>query len=86
MVGKQLIQARAAARARRLRGEDRAREAASRTSTRWWTRTPNAGEEADEGSTVTLEVSGGPGNVLVPPVEGLTRAKAIRSSSGPAST
>ena len=38
---------------------------------------PDPGEEADEGSIVTLEVSSGPGNVLVPPVEGLVRAKAI---------
>ena len=39
---------------------------------------PNAGEEADEGSKVTLEVSGGPGEVLVPPVEGLTEVQAVR--------
>ena len=39
---------------------------------------PNGGEEADEGSTVTLEVSGGPGNVLVPPVERLTEVQAVR--------
>jgi eukaryotic-like serine/threonine-protein kinase len=39
---------------------------------------PNGGEEADEGSTVTLEVSGGPGNTLVPPVEGLTEVQAVR--------
>jgi beta-lactam-binding protein with PASTA domain len=38
---------------------------------------PNAGEEADEGSTVTLEVSGGPGDVLVPPVENLRLGQAI---------
>jgi beta-lactam-binding protein with PASTA domain len=39
---------------------------------------PNGGQEADEGSTVTLEVSGGPGNVLVPPVERLTEVQAVR--------
>ena len=39
---------------------------------------PNAGEQADEGSTVTLEVSGGPGDVLVPPVENLRQGQAIR--------
>jgi eukaryotic-like serine/threonine-protein kinase len=39
---------------------------------------PNAGEEADGGSTVTLEVSGGPGEVLVPAVENLTEAQAVR--------
>jgi serine/threonine-protein kinase len=39
---------------------------------------PNAGEEADVGSKVTLEVSGGPGEVLVPPVERLTETQAVR--------
>jgi eukaryotic-like serine/threonine-protein kinase len=38
---------------------------------------PNAGEEADEGSTVTLEVSGGPGDVLVPPVANLRQGQAV---------
>jgi serine/threonine-protein kinase len=38
---------------------------------------PNGGEEAEEGSTVTLEVSGGPGDVLVPPVANLRQAQAI---------
>ncbi len=40
---------------------------------------PNAGEQADEGSTVTLVVSNGPGDALVPSVEGQTRAQAIRT-------
>jgi eukaryotic-like serine/threonine-protein kinase len=39
---------------------------------------PNPGEEADEGSTVTLEVSDGPGTVLVPPVANLRQGQAIR--------
>ncbi len=39
---------------------------------------PNGGEEVDEGSTVTLEVSGGPGDVLVPPVERLSEVQAVR--------
>jgi serine/threonine-protein kinase len=39
---------------------------------------PNAGEEAEEGSTVTLEVSGGPGDVLVPPVANLRQGQAIK--------
>jgi serine/threonine-protein kinase len=39
---------------------------------------PNGGEEADDGSTVTLEVSGGPGDVLVPPVENLSQRQAIK--------
>ena len=38
---------------------------------------PNAGEQADEGSTVTLEVSDGPGTVLVPPVANLRQGQAI---------
>ena len=38
---------------------------------------PNAGVEAEVGSTVTLEVSDGPGTVLVPGVEGLPQAQAI---------
>ena len=39
---------------------------------------PNPGEEAEEGSTVTLEVSDGPGNVLVPPVANLRQGQAIK--------
>jgi eukaryotic-like serine/threonine-protein kinase len=39
---------------------------------------PNAGEEADKGSTVTLEVSEGPGEVRVPSVENLPERTAIK--------
>jgi eukaryotic-like serine/threonine-protein kinase len=39
---------------------------------------PNPGEEADEGSTVTLEVSEGPGDVRVPSVENLPERLAIK--------
>jgi eukaryotic-like serine/threonine-protein kinase len=39
---------------------------------------PEPGSEADEGSTVTLEVSNGPGTVNVPSVEGLTLARAFK--------
>jgi eukaryotic-like serine/threonine-protein kinase len=39
---------------------------------------PNPGEEAEDGSTVTLEVSDGPGEVLVPAVAGLPQAQAIK--------
>ncbi|HEX6651373.1 MAG TPA: Stk1 family PASTA domain-containing Ser/Thr kinase [Thermoleophilaceae bacterium] len=39
---------------------------------------PNGGEEAEVGSKVTLEVSGGPGEVLVPAVEHLTEVQAVR--------
>jgi serine/threonine-protein kinase len=38
---------------------------------------PNAGEEVDAGSTVTLEVSNGPGNVRVPSVAKLPQEQAI---------
>jgi len=38
---------------------------------------PNPGEQAEEGATVTLEVSDGPGEVLVPGVAGLPQAQAI---------
>jgi serine/threonine-protein kinase len=40
---------------------------------------PNPREEADEGSTVVLEVSGGPGTVRVPTVRGLPQAAAIKA-------
>jgi beta-lactam-binding protein with PASTA domain len=40
---------------------------------------PNPREEADEGSTVVLEVSGGPGTVRVPTVRGLPQAVAIET-------
>ena len=39
---------------------------------------PDAGDKADEGSTVTLEVSEGPGEVTVPSVSNLPKAVAIR--------
>ena len=42
---------------------------------------PNAGEEAEEGSTVTLEVSDGPGDVPVPAVEGLPQRAGDPASS-----
>ena len=39
---------------------------------------PGGGTEADEGSTVTLTVSTGPGKVTVPTVEGFSEERAIR--------
>jgi serine/threonine-protein kinase len=39
---------------------------------------PGAGQEVDHGSTVTLQVSKGPGNVNVPSVTGLTQDEAIK--------
>jgi beta-lactam-binding protein with PASTA domain len=38
---------------------------------------PNPSEEAEEGSTVVVEVSGGPGTVLVPSVQNLSQGQAI---------
>jgi len=43
---------------------------------------PNPSEEADKGSTVTLEVSDGPGTVLVPPVAKLPQKEAIKEIEG----
>ncbi len=40
---------------------------------------PGAGSKADKGSTVTLTVSSGRGDVSVPPVQGLSQAAATRS-------
>ncbi|MBA3264633.1 MAG: Stk1 family PASTA domain-containing Ser/Thr kinase [Thermoleophilaceae bacterium] len=40
---------------------------------------PNGREEAEEGSTVVLEISGGPGTVRVPTVRGLPQAVAIEA-------
>jgi beta-lactam-binding protein with PASTA domain len=40
---------------------------------------PAAGSKADKGSTVTLSVSSGPGNVSVPSVQGLTVAQATKA-------
>jgi eukaryotic-like serine/threonine-protein kinase len=40
---------------------------------------PAAGTKADKGSTVTLSVSSGPGDLSVPPVQGLSQAAATRA-------
>jgi eukaryotic-like serine/threonine-protein kinase len=40
---------------------------------------PAAGTKADKGSTVTLSVSSGPGNVSIPPVQGLSQAAATKA-------
>ncbi|HEY2320537.1 MAG TPA: Stk1 family PASTA domain-containing Ser/Thr kinase [Solirubrobacteraceae bacterium] len=40
---------------------------------------PAAGTQADKGSTVTLSVSTGPGNVPIPPVQGLSQAAATKA-------
>jgi serine/threonine-protein kinase len=43
------------------------------------TQNPGAGEQADEGSTVRLFVSDGPGSGTVPPVTGMSQAKAEKA-------
>jgi len=77
VTGKQLIQARATlehagfeVRQSRVRSEQPFDEVVDQD--------PNPGVEADKGSTVTLEVSNGPGNVLVPAVENLPQEQAIK--------
>jgi serine/threonine-protein kinase len=77
VVGKQLVQARAQleragfeVRTERVRSSQEFDEVIDQD--------PDAGEEAETGSTVTLEVSRGPGNVLVPPVENLPREQALK--------
>ncbi len=40
---------------------------------------PSAGSKADRGSTVTLSVSSGPGDISIPPVQGLSQAAASRA-------
>ena len=42
---------------------------------------PNGGTKADEGSTVTLVVSSGPGDVTIPTVEGFAQERAVRELS-----
>jgi serine/threonine-protein kinase len=77
VVGKQLVEARALM--ERAGFEvDTERVQSSQPFDQVVDQDPNAGEEAEEGSTVTLEVSGGPGDVLVPPVDNLRQGQAIR--------
>ncbi len=77
VTGKQLIQARAALEHAGLK----VRQTRVRSSADFDTvvdQDPNGGTRADKGSTVTLEVSNGPGNVRVPSVENLEQARAIK--------
>jgi beta-lactam-binding protein with PASTA domain len=77
VVGKQLVEARAAleragfevkqTRVRSLAEFDRVLD-----------QDPDPGQEAEEGSAVTLEVSAGPGNVRVPSVEDLPQERAVK--------
>ena len=76
VVGRQLVQARAALERAGFQVEEtRVRSAADFDQV--LDQDPNPGEEAEEGSTVVLEVSGGPGTVLVPTVRNLPQAQAI---------
>ena len=76
VVGKQLVDARASLE----RAGFEVRETRVRSSQEFdlvLDQDPDAGEEAEEGSTVTLEVSDGPGDVRVPSVERLPLERAI---------
>jgi len=76
VVNKQLIQARATLE----RAGFKVKETRVRSTAAFDTvveQDPNAGGEADKGSTVTLEVSNGPGDVRVPSVENLPQAQAV---------
>jgi serine/threonine-protein kinase len=76
VVGRQLVQARAVLeRAGFQVAETRVRSAADFDQV--LDQDPNPREEAEVGSTVVLEVSGGPGTVLVPTVRNLPQAQAI---------
>jgi beta-lactam-binding protein with PASTA domain/tRNA A-37 threonylcarbamoyl transferase component Bud32 len=77
VVGKQLVQARAALeRAGFEVRETRVRSLAE--FDRVVDQDPDPGDEAEEGSTITLEVSAGPGNVRVPSVEDLPQERAVK--------
>jgi eukaryotic-like serine/threonine-protein kinase len=76
VVGRQLVQARAVLERAGFQVEEtRVRSQADFDQV--LEQDPNPGEEAEEGSTVVLEVSGGPGTVLVPTVRNLPQAQAI---------
>jgi serine/threonine-protein kinase len=76
-VGKQLVQARASLeRAGFKVKETRARSAQAFDQV--LDQDPNGGDQANKNSSVTLEVSAGPGNVPVPSVQNLTKERAIK--------
>jgi eukaryotic-like serine/threonine-protein kinase len=76
VVGRQLVQARAVLERAGFQVEEtRVRSEADFDQV--LDQDPNPGEEAEEGSTVVLEVSGGPGTVLVPTVRNLPHGQAI---------
>jgi serine/threonine-protein kinase len=76
VVGRQLVQARAVLERAGFQVEEtRVRSQADFDQV--LDQDPDPGEEAEEGSTVLLEVSGGPGTVLVPTVRNLPQKQAI---------
>jgi eukaryotic-like serine/threonine-protein kinase len=76
VVGRQLVQARAVLERAGFQVEEtRVRSEADFDQV--LDQDPDPNEEAEEGSTVLLEVSGGPGTVLVPTVRNLPQAQAI---------
>jgi beta-lactam-binding protein with PASTA domain len=77
VVGKTLVQARAALERAGFDVEE-TRVESEAPNDRVIDQDPDPGEEAEEGSTILLEVSSGPGTVLVPSVQRLPTAVAIR--------
>jgi eukaryotic-like serine/threonine-protein kinase len=78
VVGKQLVQARQILEQAGFE-VDESRVRSQATFDQVIDQDPDAREKADEGSTVTLEVSDGPGTVRVPSVENLSQAAAIQA-------
>ena len=79
VVGKQLLQARAILERDGFEVEDRARAQRQAPFDQVVDQDPNPREEAEEGSTVVLEVSGGPGMVRVPTGAACRRRQAIEA-------
>jgi serine/threonine-protein kinase len=76
VVGRQLVQARAVLERNGFQVEE-TRVQSQADFDQVLDQDPNPGEEAEEGSAVVLEVSGGPGTVLVPTVRNLPQGQAI---------
>jgi serine/threonine-protein kinase len=77
VVGKQLVQARAVLEHKGFEVQETHVRSAQEFD-QVLDQDPNFGEQAKKGSTVTLEVSNGPGNVRVPSVVRLTKERAIK--------
>jgi eukaryotic-like serine/threonine-protein kinase len=78
VVGKQLLQARAALERRGFDVQE-SRVQSAQPLDQVIDQDPNGGEQADKGATVTLEVSTGPGTVRVPPVANQSKKQAVRT-------